>query len=91
MPLVLIEAMFCKRTAIVTDVAGHSELIADAVNGFVVPAAHYKLFAQQLEIVWENKEKLEDYGKAAFETINKAVSELPEKTFSNLIKTTLLE
>ena len=91
MPLVLIEAMFCKRTAIVTDVAGHSELIADGVNGFVVPAAHYKLFAQQLEIVWENKEKLEDYGKAAFETINKAVSELPEKTFSNLIKTTLLE
>ncbi|OBX25528.1 glycosyltransferase involved in cell wall biosynthesis [Gelidibacter algens] len=88
MPLVLIEAMFCKRTAIVTDVAGHGELISDGVNGFVVAAAQNKLFAQKLEVVWANKHRLEDYGKAALSTIKKSIEELPEKKFSELIKNT---
>jgi glycosyltransferase involved in cell wall biosynthesis len=85
MPLVLIEAMFCQRTAIVTDVAGHSELIEDGVNGFVVPAAHYKLFAKKLEDVWQNRNNLKEYGQKAYASITQKVDELPEKKLTDLI------
>jgi glycosyltransferase involved in cell wall biosynthesis len=85
MPLVLIEAMFCKRTAIVTDVAGHTELIEDDVNGFVVPAAHHKLFALKLEEVWQQKDRLEGFGIKAFETINEKVKGLPEQKFTDIL------
>jgi glycosyltransferase involved in cell wall biosynthesis len=85
MPLVLIEAMFCQRTAIVTDVAGHAELIEDGVNGFVVPAAQHKLFALKLEEVWQQKDLLEGLGIKAFQTINEKVNGLPEQKFTDIV------
>ena len=39
MPLSLVEALFCGRPALVTDIAGHAELITEGENGFLAEAA----------------------------------------------------
>lgn len=86
MPLVMIEAMFCKRTAIATDVAGHSELIIDGKTGFLADAPHTKLFTRKLEEVWNRKDELQQLGINAYENISRIVPEVPEVTFANHIK-----
>lgn len=55
------------------------------ISGFVVPAAHHKLFATKLQEVWQNKEKLEEYGQRAYKTISTKFDECPEKKITNLI------
>lgn len=89
MPLVLIEAMFCKRPVIATDIAGHSELVKDGITGFLAEAPHDKLFSEKFEEVWNNKNHLEAMGQKAFNYISKKVPIAPEKSFakeiSNLI------
>ena len=83
MPLVLIEAMLCRRTAIVTDVAGHAELITDKENGFLAEASHVKLFRKKLEEVWVNKDDLKTLGEKSYQTINQKLENKPEIVFSN--------
>ena len=83
MPLVLIEAMLCRRTAIVTDVAGHAELITDKENGFLAEASHVKLFRKKLEEVWINKNDLKILGEKSYQTINQKLENKPEIIFSN--------
>jgi len=48
MPLALVEAMLCGRPAIVTDIAGHTELVAHGENGFVAKAPTVELFDEAL-------------------------------------------
>ena len=55
MPLALVEAMLCGRTAVVTDVGGNAEWIEDGETGFVAEAATAKSFGAALkERGWPN-------------------------------------
>jgi glycosyltransferase involved in cell wall biosynthesis len=65
LPLSLVEAMLCRRMAIVTDVGGHSELIEDGVNGFLVETPTARSLASALERAWQRREEWRAMGERA--------------------------
>lgn len=68
--LALIEAMFCRRAAIVTNVGGASELITDGYNGFISESASVQLLDDVLEKAWLNRSKWQEMGENARESFN---------------------
>lgn len=68
MPLALVEAMLCGRSAVVSDVAGNAEWIEDGVNGFIAEAASAKSLAKALERAWEKRFDWRKYGESARRT-----------------------
>ena len=81
MPLSLIEAMYCARPAVVTDVAGHGELIEEERSGFLAEAPTQKFFSQALEKAWDRKGNWRTMGKAAQLSIRKLYTDDPVKVF----------
>jgi len=65
LPLALVEAMWCGRPAVVTDVGGNAELCGDNETGFVAPAANLSSFTQTLERAWEQRTEWPRLGQAA--------------------------
>jgi glycosyltransferase involved in cell wall biosynthesis len=68
--LSLVEAMFCKRTAVVTDVGGAAELITEGENGFIAEAATVEIVDKALERAWEQRHRWKQLGISASETIH---------------------
>ena len=66
MPLTLVEAMLCGRTAVVTDVGGNSELLTNGVDGFIANATNKKSFEIALEKAWNQRREWSTYGENAF-------------------------
>lgn len=74
LPLVLVEAMWCGRPAVVTDVGGNAELCLDDRTGFVAPAATLTSVTQALERAWQRRNEWMQLGQAARA---RAESEIP--------------
>jgi len=81
MPLVLVEAMLCGRPAIVTDVAGHRELVRDGINGFLAKAPTVELLDEAMNRAWENRHRLKEMGEQAAIDVRKFVSPDPVEDF----------
>lgn len=77
MPLALVEAMLCGRPAIVTDVAGHRELVRDGHNGFFAKAPTVDLLNEAMDRAWNSREKLKDMGRVAAEDVRRWVTPDP--------------
>jgi glycosyltransferase involved in cell wall biosynthesis len=86
MPLALVEAMLCARPSIVTDVAGHAELVVDGQNGFLVKAPTVNLLDETLEHVWENRRRLKGMGEQASRDVRRWVSPDPTGDFVRLLE-----
>jgi glycosyltransferase involved in cell wall biosynthesis len=67
--LVLIEAMWCGRPAIVTDAGGAIELIEEDKNGFIAEAPTSKFLDDAMERAWNKRDQWEEMGKSAAATI----------------------
>jgi glycosyltransferase involved in cell wall biosynthesis len=65
LPLALVEAMWCGRPAVVTDVAGNAELCTDSETGFVARSATLWSYAQALERAWEKRAEWRRMGELA--------------------------
>ena len=65
LPLALVEAMWCGRPAVVTDVAGNAELCVDSETGFVAPSATLSSIAHTLQRAWEARTEWPRLGEAA--------------------------
>jgi len=81
MPLALVEAMLCGRACIVTDVAGHKELVRDGVNGFLAKAPTVEHLDEAMNRAWENRNRLEEMGRTAGEDVRVWVSADPVEDF----------
>ena len=81
MPLVLVEAMLCARPCIVTDVAGHRELVRDGVNGFLAKAPTVELLDEAMNRAWESRHRLKEMGEQAAIDVRKFVSPDPTDDF----------
>jgi glycosyltransferase involved in cell wall biosynthesis len=81
MPLSLVEAMLCGRPAIVTDVAGHRELVRDGLNGFIAKAPTVELLNDAMNRAWENRDRLREMGQAAARDVRQWVSADPTEDF----------
>jgi glycosyltransferase involved in cell wall biosynthesis len=77
LPLALVEAMLCGRPAIVTDVAGHRELVRDGVNGFLAEAPTVDLLDEAMNRAWENRHRLKEMGETAARDVRQLVSADP--------------
>jgi glycosyltransferase involved in cell wall biosynthesis len=86
LPLAMVEAMLCGRPVLATDVAGHSEIIADGVTGFLVGPPTVAAVAQGLERLWMSRADLETMGKASAKRIRELVPPDPIRVFSEKIK-----
>jgi glycosyltransferase involved in cell wall biosynthesis len=65
LPLAVVEAMICGRMAIVTDVAGNTEVVRDEVNGFVAESPSVKHLDDALERAWRRQNEWESMGLTA--------------------------
>lgn len=63
--LVVAQALAAGRPVIVSDATGASELVADGVNGFVVPAGSARAIADRLELLASDADLLERMSAAA--------------------------
>jgi glycosyltransferase involved in cell wall biosynthesis len=83
MPLAIVEAMLCGRPCIVTDVAGHKELVRDGVNGFLAKAPTVELLDEAMNRAWEARHRLKEMGDVAAADVRKWVSKDPAEDFVN--------
>lgn len=70
-PLSLLEANYCKRAAVVTDVGGNADVIEDGYNGFVADAPAIKCFSKAMERAWEQREQWQQMGEHARTNLDK--------------------
>lgn len=87
LPISLIEAAICGRTAVVTDVGGNTEIIEDGINGFVACAPSVKSFSIALEKTWESKNILKEFGQRLHNDFKTKINFNPEvRILNNLLK-----
>lgn len=77
LPLALVEAMWCGRPAIVTDVAGNAELCFDRETGFVAAAPAVGLLEQTMEVAWNHRHEWQKMGAAARARVEQLVPKDP--------------
>jgi glycosyltransferase involved in cell wall biosynthesis len=77
LPLVLVEAMLCRRPAIITEVAGDGRMVEEGVTGFVARAPTVPLVAEALERAWERRAQWQEMGRAARQRVEKLVPKDP--------------
>jgi glycosyltransferase involved in cell wall biosynthesis len=86
LPLALVEAMWCARPAIVTDVAGNAEVCADGETGFVAAAPTAKLLDGTLERAWSRRDDWQRMGLAARDHAGKLIPKDPVGDFCRLLQ-----
>jgi glycosyltransferase involved in cell wall biosynthesis len=83
LPLVLVEAMWCGRPAVVTDVAGNTELCVDGETGFVAAAPSAEILEQTLETAWDRRHDWQKMGVAARSQVEKLIPKDPVGVFTD--------
>jgi len=86
LPLAMVEAMLCGRPVIATDVAGHSEIIEDGVNGFLAEAPTVPCISKALDRFWERRTEVRHMGTMASERIRQIIPSKPVAEFTEKIK-----
>ncbi len=86
LPLALVEAMWCGRPAVVTDVGGNAELCVNNKTGFVAPAATLSSFSQALERAWERRTEWPQLGQAARTRVENQIPKNPVALFCERLK-----
>lgn len=87
--LALLEALYCNRTAIVTNVGGAADIIDDNENGFIAKTPSLEDLDDALERAWVRRKDWEVMGIAAGEkirrlNIRKAVNDFQKKIIEDL-------
>lgn len=85
LPITLVEAMHAARPAIVTDVAGCTELVVDGENGFVAKAPTVDLLDEAMERAWEARDMLKGMGLAARQKVVAEIPENPARVFADAL------
>jgi glycosyltransferase involved in cell wall biosynthesis len=89
LPLVLVEAMLCKRLAIITNVSGNKELIEDNQTGFIAAAPRPEYVDEAMERAWQVRENWQQMGEEARRQLIKHIPENPALIFANKLSAVL--
>lgn len=65
LPITLVDAMWCKRPAVVTDVGDNAEMCIDGSTGFVAESATVSSLSRALQRAWEQRADWRRMGEAA--------------------------
>jgi glycosyltransferase involved in cell wall biosynthesis len=82
LPIVLVGAMICARTPILTNVGGHAEVVDDNINGFIANDCSVLSLEDALERAYSKRHELEKMGLLARQ---KALDYLPDDTTQHFI------
>ena len=83
LPLVVVEAMLSGRVAIVTDVGGNAEAVADNVTGFVAAAPTEAALDEAMERAWQRRMEWPEIGCRAAASMRRAVPPNPAAAFAD--------
>jgi len=86
LPLALVEAMWCGRPAVVTDVGGNAELCLDNETGFVAPAATLSSVSHTLQRAWDRRKEWFHLGQAARARVEDQIPKDPVALFCERLK-----
>ena len=86
MPIAIMEAMFCARPCLVTDVGDNARLIADGVNGYVAEGDRPRALAAALDRAWDGRHSWKSMGHSAFETYTANRDPMPGKTVLSILE-----
>ena len=86
LPLALVEAMWCGRPAVVTEVGGNAELCIDGETGFVAEAPTVPVFSNTLERAWNRRSEWQRLGKAARARAESLIPKDPSVLFSGCLQ-----
>jgi glycosyltransferase involved in cell wall biosynthesis len=86
LPLALVEAMWCGRPAVVTDVGGNAELCVDDETGFVASAATVSSFTHALQRAWDRRAEWLHLGQAARTRVENQIPKDPVALFCERLK-----
>jgi glycosyltransferase involved in cell wall biosynthesis len=86
LPLALVEAMWCGRPAILTDVGGNAELCNDGQTGFVAGAPTVESVSAVLERAWQRRHEWEQMGRSARARAEALVPRNPIEVFAERLK-----
>ena len=81
--LALVEAMYCQRCAIVTNVGGATDIVEDGVTGFVAANPAIKDLNEAMERAWTVREDWKNIGEAAGRVIREKYPADPVKFFND--------
>jgi glycosyltransferase involved in cell wall biosynthesis len=81
LPLALVEAMWCARPVVVTDVGGNAEICIDGETGFVADAAAVRSIEEALERAWDRRADWSEMGKRGRARVESLVPKDPIGTF----------
>jgi glycosyltransferase involved in cell wall biosynthesis len=85
-PMTTIEAMFCGRPVVATNVGSNPEVIEEGLTGFLAPAAVVECLSSALERMWMKRDGLQEMGKLAEKRIRKFVPDNPVEIFAEKLK-----
>jgi glycosyltransferase involved in cell wall biosynthesis len=85
-PMTTIEAMWCGRAVIATDVGLNRDVIEDGVTGFLADASSVASLNAALERMWIRRDKLNDMGALAAARIRELLPDDPVKAFAEKLK-----
>lgn len=91
LPIALVEAMWCGRTAVVTDVAGNTELLDEGRTGFFAEAPTIASFDLALERAWQHRLDWKAMGIAARQAAEAQIPADPIAAFCKQLETVVLE
>ena len=86
LPLVLVEAMMCGRTAILTNVGGNSEVLEDNETGFISQSVDEIGIDEAMERAWQRRNEWEAIGFLAAKKIRRLVPESPQSVFAEKLE-----
>lgn len=72
LPTVILEAMACAVPVVATRIDGHSDVIRDGINGFLIPVRSPRSMAECILNLLRNEDATNDVRKAARQTIKNA-------------------
>jgi L-malate glycosyltransferase len=84
-PLSLMEAMFCGRPAVVSDVGGNAECITEAETGFIAESPTEKSFGAAMETAWIARSSWEAMGQKAHDVAISKFDKHPEQSLLSIM------
>jgi glycosyltransferase involved in cell wall biosynthesis len=85
-PMTVIESMWCRRPAVVTDVGRTAELYIDGETGFVASAPTVSSLAYALERAWDHRKDWQCMGLAARARAESHIPRDPIAEFAEKLK-----
>jgi glycosyltransferase involved in cell wall biosynthesis len=80
-PMTTVEAMWCRRPVVATNVGLNPDVIRDGITGFLAENVSIEALGNALERMWMQRDRLEDIGKLAEACIRRFLPNDPVAVF----------